>query len=257
MKTTGVNPMIRSGLAWLMVGCLPLGLQGSGEAGKTGEAAKQASVADDFRGGLERWVVEQQAGGTVEAKDGVLIIDDRAGCTVWWRERLQAPVRISYRVTMRGGTRDGERRGASDMNCFWMATDPRSGATDMEAKAEEFFAQEKTGRNGAFASYDGLKTYYVGYGGNGNTTTRFRRYDGAGARPLLPEHDLGGEGWLIEEGREYLIVITVDANGRTTWARDGVVLFDYTDAEPLRAGWFGLRTVWARIEVRDFVVESG
>ena len=33
------------------------------------------------------------------------------------------------------------------------------------------------------ATYDTLRTYYVGYGGNANTTTRFRRYDGTGARP--------------------------------------------------------------------------
>ena len=101
----------------------------------------------------------------------------------------------------------------------------------------------------------GLRTYYVGYGGNHNTTTRFRRYDGAGARPLLPEHDLGAPAQLLEEGREYRIEITVAADGRTTWARDGEVLFDHTDPEPLREGWFGLRTVWARLEVRDFVVE--
>jgi hypothetical protein len=42
-------------------------------------------------------------------------------------------------------------------------------------------------RTGAFADYDTLKTYYVGQGGNGNTSTRFRRYVGRpGERPLLP-----------------------------------------------------------------------
>ena len=42
-----------------------------------------------------------------------------------------------------------------------------------------------------FADYNDLKTYYVGLGGNRNTTTRFRRYIGDPAtRPLLPEHDL-------------------------------------------------------------------
>ena len=100
-----------------------------------------------------------------------------------------------------------------------------------------------------------MKTYYVGCGGNGNTTTRFRRYDGRGARPLLPEHDHQEKAALLEGGRAYVIEITVDGKGRTTWARDGKVWFDFTDAEPLREGWFGFRTVWSRIEIRDFSVE--
>ena len=196
-------------------------------------------VSDDFTGGLSRWVVEQQPGGTVTVRDGAMVITDKAGCTVWLRQRLKAPVKISYRAKVRGGER------VSDLNCFWMATDPRV--------AEDFFGAG-SGRDGTFASYDGLKTYYVGCGGNGNTTTRFRRYDGHGARPLLPAHDLKDRAALLEAGRDYLIEITVTADGRTTWARDGVVWLSYDDPEPLRAGWFGFRTVWSRIEIRDFTV---
>ena len=41
-------------------------------------------------------------------------------------------------------------------------------------------------RSGAFADYNDLLTYYVGLGGNRNTTTRFRRYIGDPVlRPLL------------------------------------------------------------------------
>jgi hypothetical protein len=129
-----------------------------------------------------------------------------------------------------------------------MASDPRSPG--------DFFDSAKTGRDGRFATYDGLKTYYVGCGGNGNTTTRFRRYDGQGTRPLLPEHDRKEKEALLEKGRPYRIEITVDEEGRTTWARDGAVLFDFLDPEPLREGWFGFRTVWSRIEIRDFSVEA-
>ncbi len=198
--------------------------------------------ADDLQG----WVVEQKAaaGASVTARDGALLIDDKAGVTVWRRELLRAPVRIRFTATLPGG----EDRRVSDLNCFWMATDPRS--------PDDFFAAEKTGRDGSFATYDGLKTYYVGCGGNGNTTTRFRRYDGRGARPLLPEHDRKEKEALLEKDRAYKIEITVDADGRTTWARDGVVWFDYRDPEPLREGWFGFRTVWSRLEIRDFAVET-
>ena len=38
-------------------------------------------------------------------------------------------------------------------------------------------------RSGAFAEYNDLLTYYVGLGGNRNTTTRFRRYIGDPVQP--------------------------------------------------------------------------
>ena len=72
---------------------------------------------------------------------------------------------------------------------------------------------------------------------------------------MLPEHDRKEPGALLEDGRVYRIEILVTADGRTSWARDGVVFFTHDDPEPLREGWFGFRTVWSRIEVRDFVVE--
>lgn len=217
--------------AWVVAASAP---EASGAPG----AGRVEGFAEDLAG----WVVEQKPGGTVSARDGVLIIDDKAGATVWRREPLRAPVTIRFTATVTGG----EDRRVSDLNCFWMATDPRSPA--------DFFAREKTGRDGSFASYDRLKTYYLGCGGNGNTTTRFRRYDGQGARPLRPEHDRAEKAALLEAGRSYAIEITVTAAGRTTWARDGVVWFAFDDPEPLREGWFGFRTVWSRIEVRDFSV---
>lgn len=192
---------------------------------------------------LAGWVVEQRPGGSVTVRDGVLVIDDKSGVTVWRREPLRAPVRIRFTATVTGG----EGRRVSDLNMFWMATDPRA--------PDEFFSP-KTGRDGGFATYDGLRTYYVGCGGNGNTTTRFRRYDGTGARPLLPEHDRKDPASLLEGGRAYRIEINVTAEGRTTWVRDGVEMFVFDDPEPLREGRFGFRTVWSRIEIRDFSVES-
>lgn len=219
------------------------GVEGGLEAGSkpaTKPEPMKVLARDDFRGDLAQWVVEQQPGGGVTLRDGALVIEDKAGCSVWLREPLRAPLRIRYTATVTGGER------VSDLNCFWMATDPRV-PTD--------FFSAASGRDGRFANYDGLRTYYVGCGGNGNKTTRFRRYDGAGARPLLPEHDRKEPEALLEGGKAYRIEITVAADGRTTWARDGVVWFTFDDPEPLREGWFGFRTVWSRIEVRDFVVE--
>jgi len=160
---------------------------------------------------------------------------------VWLHDPLQAPVTISYVATVLSAGR------VSDLNCFWMATDP--------ARPENLFEAGHQ-RDGKFATYDSLLTYYVGYGGNNNTTTRFRRYDGSGARPLLPEHDRKEPAALLEAGRAYRIEITVTEDGRTTWAGDGAIWFDYQDPEPLREGWFGFRTVWSRIEISDFSVSG-
>lgn len=210
-------------------------------AGQAAEAAP-ALIEDDFRQGLARWVVEQQPGGTVTAEDGKLIIADRAGCTVWLREKLQVPVTITYTV------RASSQARVSDLNCFWMASDP--------VRPADLFAAGHA-RDGRFGTYDSLRLYYVGYGGNANTTTRFRRYDGTGARPLLPEHDLAEAKFLLRPDHVYAITLTADEHGRVQFIRDGEVIFDWRDPQPLREGWFGFRTVNSRLEVLSFAVHRG
>lgn len=198
---------------------------------------------EDFRQGLSRWVVEQRPGGRVSAKDGLLRIEDKDGCTVWFRPRLQAPVVIRFQATVvdRGGPLDR----VSDLNVFWMASDPKG----------ELF-RPGHGRDGAFTAYDGLRLYYVGCGGNDNTTTRFRRYRGDGTKPLLPEHDLREPRFLLEGNRTYTIELRAD--GQTaSFLRDGKVFFQWKDPAPLTSGWFGFRTFHAHLELRDFQVWSG
>jgi hypothetical protein len=203
--------------------------------------AETPRYQDGFTHGLAQWVVEQQPGGTVTAADGKLIIADKGGCTVWFRERLTAPVTITYTARVSSAAR------VSDLNCFWMASDP--------ARPDDLFAAGHT-RDGKFASYDSLRTYYVGYGGNRNTTTRFRRYDGSGARPLLPGHDLSAPEFLLRPDHDYRIELRVTTEGRAQFIRDGTVVFDWQDPEPLRSGWFGFRTVQSRIEISDFQVHG-
>ncbi len=185
------------------------------------------------------WRVEQVAPGTATQHDGVLVIQDVAGCTAWWPERLVAPVEISYDVTvvMAGGRTDR----VSDVNCFWMARDPRS---------EDPPFAPALARTGKFSDYDSLLTYYVGYGGNNNTTTRFRRYDGTAARPLLPEHDLSGSRFLLEGNRTYRIRL-VARDGVAEYYRDGEKIFSFRDPAPLTAGWFAIRTVRSHLEVKN------
>ncbi len=111
-------------------------------------------------------------------------------------------------------------------------------------------------RSGVFAAYDTLRTYYVGYGGNNNTTTRFRRYDGTGARPLLPGHERTTPEFMLKPDHAYRLTLVAGADGRVQFIRDGEVVFDWKDPEPLRSGWFGFRSVDSQIEIRDFQVHA-
>lgn len=204
-----------------------------------------APATDDFRGGLGDWIVEQMPGGTVSVADGVMTIQDVAGCTVWWKERLTVPLEISYEATVVAAGGPFDR--VSDLNCFWLASDPRT-PTDLFATGH--------GRTGQFSTYDALQTYYVGQGGNENTTTRFRRYAGGGAKPLRPEHDLRDVASLLEGNRAYRIRIVAQEDGVTRYYRDGVLVFEFKDPAPLRSGWFGFRTVKSHLRIRDFKVSQ-
>lgn len=197
---------------------------------------------DDCRQDRGHWKAEGRDALLRFEPDAGMTIVNRSGVTVWFREPLSAPVTISYTATVRSSGR------VSDLNCFWMATDP--------ARPDDLFAPGHA-RDGTFAGYDTLRTYYVGYGGNNNTTTRFRRYDGTGARPLLPEHDLSAPRFLLVPDHTYRITLVAGADGRVQFIRDGEVVFDWMDPQPLRSGWFGLRSVDSRIEIGDFEVHAG
>lgn len=201
--------------------------------------ARSADRAIAFEPGLPGWLVEQMPGGSVRVAEGALVIEDRVGCTVWWRERLTAPVEISYDVTVvsRGGPLDR----VSDVNCFWMASDPRAPLA------------VPSGRSGRFDEYDNLQTYYVGLGGNDNTTTRFRRYLGDGRRPLLPEHDLRDAKFLLEPNRTYRIKL-VARDGVAEFWRDGERVYRFEDPAPLTSGWFAFRAMHCHLEIRNLRV---
>ncbi|MEY4489064.1 MAG: hypothetical protein RIQ79_1572 [Verrucomicrobiota bacterium] len=197
---------------------------------------------DDFDHDLSAWVVEQAPGGTTALADGTLDIDDDTGCTVWFREKLTGPVRIEFEATLvqHGGVNDR----VSDLNCFWMATDP--------AHPDDLFVNSKA-RGGIFKNYDALRLYYVGYGANDNKTTRFRRYPGDGTKPLLPEHDLSAAKFMNVPNRTVKIQLIADA-GRIQFIRDGEVVLSFEDPAPFTFGWFGFRTVKNHLRLDNFRV---
>ncbi|USN98687.1 MAG: Tat pathway signal sequence domain protein [Phycisphaeraceae bacterium] len=181
-----------------------------------------------------RWELEQ--GGSVRMIEGVLDIEVPAGATVWFTHELEGPLLIEYDAlsVKEGGPNDR----VSDLNCFWMARDARS--------PDDIFATERSGR---FADYNQLLTYYVGLGGNRNTTTRFRRYIGdPDHRPMLPEHDLDDAEHMLSPNT-WQTVQLIAAGGLIRYARDGRVLFVLRDDHPYTSGWFAIRTTYSHLRI--------
>ncbi len=190
---------------------------------------------DRFENGLSQWVIELEQPGTVAASDGALEIDVPAGATLWFKHELHAPVAIAFEATAIAAAGPNDR--VSDINAFWMARN--------RDETVPFSRQ----RSGAFAEYNDLVTYYVGLGGNWNTTTRFRRYIGdPDSRPLLPQHDLSSPEALLEPNHKQVITLIADGSRIEYW-RDGVRLLHYDDPAPYTRGWFAIRTTRSHLRI--------
>lgn len=194
----------------------------------------------------KHWVIEAEgeAYDTRFMNDTLEIIAPK-GLTLWRKEKMTGNVTISYYARVMDEGRPCDR--LSDLNCFWMASDP---------KARSVFDRMKD-RQGIFTNCYGLQLYYVGYGGNSNTTTRFRRYNGneqgkehPDARPaILKEYT--DQAHLLHPNRWYYIVLKRNGN-RIRYFIDDECLVDYTDPTPLTEGWFGFRTTWSRTQITGF-----
>ena len=196
---------------------------------------------DDFRSGLDQWVSELEKPGKIAAENGTLDIDVPAGCTLWFKPLLTGPVMIEYQATVIKA--DGPNDRVSDLNCFWMAQDKRS--------PQDLFA---TPRTGLFRDYDQLLCYYVGLGGNGNTTTRFRRYIGEkNDRPLLSENDLSTAADLIVPNATQTLR-AVACGPLIQFYRDDRRLFQLNDPAPYTNGRFAFRTVDSHLKFSRFRV---
>jgi hypothetical protein len=219
-----------AGLLLLLAGCV----------------SRPDGLPDDSRAleDLGHWHLEYEHPDTrVSLRDGVLDVDSPAGVTVWLAHPIEGPVEIEFEATAvaAGGPNDH----VSDLNVFWMANN-RDGMEPVFAKP----------RSGAFAEYNDLLTYYVGLGGNRNTTSRFRRYIGDPVqRPLLPAHDLRSPEVLLVPNRKQTITLIADRN-TIEYKRDGVTVFSLRDAAPYTRGWFGLRTTQNHLRVQGLRIVS-
>ncbi|MEG8947011.1 DUF6250 domain-containing protein [Rosettibacter firmus] len=192
---------------------------------------------DNFDKDLSNWIIETKSSphSKVEIKNGELVIDVEHGTTVWFNKKLSGNILIEYtrKVIVNNGYNDR----LSDLNQFWMATDPRN---------ENLFT-----RKGSFSEYDSLRLYYAGIGGNNNTTTRFRKYQGNGERTLLI--DFQDKEHLLQPNKTYFIQIVV-YNNTTKLFVDGKEYFTFTDSDPLTEGYFGFRTVKSHQVIDNFKV---
>ncbi|MBD8489784.1 methyltransferase [Echinicola sp. CAU 1574] len=195
---------------------------------------KKLIFEDDFSLPLDTkiWKIEMDSlpNSSVSSFDGKLVLDTKGGVTVWLDRKLAGDIEIHYKrqVVMADGPNDR----LSDLNQFWMATDP---------KDSNLFT-----RSGKFEEYDSLRMYYVGFGGNYNGTTRFRKYQGNGEKTLL--FDLEDEAYLLQPNHWYDISIKVE-NGTITYWVDGEKFFEYKDEAPLTTGYFGFRSTWSHDEI--------
>lgn len=177
--------------------------------------------------------------------DNTLEIDAHKGATVWFKPKLHGECVIEYDITIIADEGINDR--VSDMNCFWMFSDPHQKDKSLA------FASNK--RQGKFSHYNTLQGYYVGLGGHNNTRTRFRRYDGRYERNLLPEHDLSASQYLIVPNQKYHLVLVARETKIQYW-RDDQLIFDYTDSIPYTEGWFAFRTVNNHMLVENLKIYS-
>lgn len=195
--------------------------------------------ADNFSTYLDTsiWKIEldSQPNSNVYIKNNHLVLDTKGGVTVWLKKELSDNIVIEYDRSVLVDTGKNDR--LSDLNNFWMATDPKS---------VNLFT-----RNGVLEKYDSLQLYYVGMGGNTNKTNRFRKYEGDGRKTLLQEFTDSAH--LLKANTTYHIAI-VCKNKITQFFVNGELFFKLDDPHPLLKGYFGFRSTKSRQTIGGFKV---
>ncbi|WP_018607214.1 DUF6250 domain-containing protein [Uliginosibacterium gangwonense] len=223
-------------------------------------------ASDDFTKDLSLWKVEQEnASGTVSVTNGVLDIVQPAGATLWFKQKLSGDYEIRFTATpipytVTVGTKTYTDR-ISDLNMFWNATVPTGSDPD----------PTHLNLDGKLASYNPLALYYVGFGANGNTTTRLRRYDGTALRPQITGYATAASRTDDDKAGAMTPATSLTANTPVSvrvvsrvatagdkatlkWYANDVLIFSYEDAAPFLSGWFGFRTTVSHWQLSHFSV---
>ena len=202
----------------------------------------------------KHWTVEAESPAThVEFRGNEIEMWSPKGLTLWYNTPMEGDCTIEYEACVVYDANDkSECNRVSDLNCFWKASDPSC--------PDDIF-HNKDKRKGVFVNCYSLQLYYLGYGGNYNSTTRFRRYDGNSAaieraevRPkILQEYT--DKQHLLKPNHWYHIKIECEGKA-TRYYIDGEKIIDFTDENALNKGWFGFRTTLSHTKLRKFTVSS-
>jgi hypothetical protein len=192
---------------------------------------------ESFKSDLANWKTEFEKPETSSIKiiDGKLDVSASGGATVWFKPKLSGNIMIIYDVTVldKGGKNDR----VSDLNAFWMATDPAN--------------EKEVVRDGKFSSYDNLNLYYAGVGGHYNKYTRFRKYSSDGNKPVLKEFTDAAH--LLTGNTEYQVKIIVH-NGLVRYFINDELYWELKDEAPYTEGYFGFRTTMSHQQFDNFMV---
>lgn len=224
---------------YFLAACLVLLCVNTTSVCSQNQVQKKAKVIfyDDFQRDSKLWVAEFEQAGTssMQISQGKLDLIATAGGTVWYKNKLKGNIMITYSATVvdAGGKNDR----VSDMNTFWMATNPTS--------------ENINNQSGKFDSYDNLHLYYAGIGGHDNQTTRFRKYTGNGQKAVLKEYT--DKAHLLEGNKKYAIKIIVN-NGLVHYFVNDNLFWEYQDDAPYKEGYFGFRTYISHQIYEDFKV---
>ena len=199
-----------------------------------------------------QWQIEAESPETsvTTLSDSIIDIVSPKGMTLWYNERMEGNTIIEYdaRIVVEDNNTEPWNR-LSDLNCFWMASDThRESLNPLEGISE---------RQGIFIQQYALSLYYLGFGGNHNKTTRFRRYTGdergiknTEFRPaILMEYTDSAH--LLKKNHWYHIRLE-QTNGCVRYIIDGEVIVEYQDPTPLTRGYFGFRTTLSHAQIRRF-----
>lgn len=199
-------------------------------------AGAVAHALTDWR---QKWCVESESPNykVTQLCGDTLDILAPKGLTLWYRQMFKGDMTVEYDACVVDNGKPGER--LSDMNLFWMASDP---------EAKDIWTRMKQ-RGGVFANCSQLQLYYLGYGGNYNTTTRFRRYNGQPSPPVIKEYTDSSH--LLVANHWYHIRIQ-SLEGMVRIYVDGRLIVAYFDNKPLEKGWFGFRTTLSHTRIANF-----
>jgi hypothetical protein len=229
----------RAGFLFLILINLTVFSQNKKAQKKLVDDSKKLSYSDDFEGGTNLWVVEfeKPLNSSMQILKSKLDVSSALGATVWFKNKLKGNIMITYSVIVvdAGGPTDR----VSDMNTFWMASNPND---------QNIFKQD-----GKFTSYDQLNLYYAGVGGHDNSTTRFRKYEGKGGKDVLKEYT--DKPHLLMGNKEYFIKIRVK-DGLIQYFVNDEIYWEYKDLTAYKEGYFGFRTTKSHQLFDNFKVFS-